>query len=132
MVREFDRSADAVDAVCGTLEAHCPNDVVEVVETFRQHAAATPRKVEVGALRAVLTELCEPFPRAFVRLNERDANGEIGMIWCHCTPEERTNCGEKGRCEGAPDSPRVTIILDMHEGHPVWVGLRKPPPGNAN
>ena len=127
MIHEFDNSSDAVNAVCGTLETHCPDDVVEVVETYQHRSIASPRKVDVRSLRPVLTELCGSFPRAFVQFNEHDVNGEIGMIWCHCTPEERSNCGQYGRCQGAPDSPRVTIILDKHEGHPVWIGLRNPP-----
>ncbi len=127
MIHEFDRSADAVNAVCGTLEAHCPDDVVEVLETYHRRAAASPRKVEVRALRTVLNDLCGSFPRAFVQYNEQDVNGEIGMIWCHCSPEERNNCAERGHCQGAPNSPRVTIVLDKHNGHAVWMGMRKPP-----
>lgn len=131
VLHKFDRSADAIDAVCGTLEAHCPDDVVEVLETYHHQSMAIPRKVNVGLLRTVLSDLCGSFPRAFVKYDEPNTNGEIGMIWCHCTPEERNDCGEKGRCEGAPDSPRITIILDKHDGHPVWVGLRKPPAGSG-
>ncbi|GJM27190.1 MAG: hypothetical protein DHS20C16_36050 [Phycisphaerae bacterium] len=127
MIREFDDGAGAVNALCGTLEAHCPDDVVEVLETYRHQSAATPRKVDVNSLRTVLNDLCGSFPRAFVQYNEQDVNGEIAMIWCHCNANERNNCGELGRCEGAPNSPRVTIILDTHEGHPVWIGLRRPP-----
>jgi len=129
MIHEFEHSADAVNAVCGTLEAHCPSDVVEVVETYHQASMAQPRKVEVGSLRAVLNDLCGSFPRAFVQYNEQDVNGEIGMIWCHCSPDERDNCVHRGECEGAPNSPRVTIILDKHNGQAVWMGMRRPPGG---
>ncbi len=129
MIHEFDRSADAVNAVCGTLEAHCPEDVVEVVETFHHQSMAVPRKVDVRDLRTVLNDLCGSFPRAFVQYNEEDVNGEIGMLWCHCNADERNNCGQRGHCEGAPNSPRVTIILDKHNGQEVWMGMRKPPGG---
>jgi hypothetical protein len=127
MVYEFHDAKEAVKTLCDSFEKDCPGDLVEVVETYHHRSMATPRKVRVEALRPVLNDMCKNFPRAFIRYDAEDVNGEIGLIWCHCTDKERANCGQVGHCEGAPESPRVTIILEEHAGRPVLVGSHRPP-----
>lgn len=126
-MRQFANAREVVDAICTRLEAVRAMDTVEVIKTYHGRALVQSQKMAVCDLRQTLLKLCREFPGAVVRYKEDDPNAQILSIWCQCENDVCEGCPERDRCKRAPDSPRVTVILDEHEGQQVLIGRKLAP-----
>jgi len=128
MIYEFQELSAVTNAVREIIQKVDADSKVEVMMTNGSHCLHPPQTVPVGDLKPLLDYWLQGYSRSLVRYTIEHDHFVSVTIWCHCTQSERRRCPIGKTCPGAPESPKVTIVLTSVAGENVLIGSQLLPP----